>query len=204
MTHTDLSEVVGIPPEVCKRLKKDCYVPTAERLVFCCMVDTEWREETAEKLGVSDATMKAWASLAKAHVLALTEFKTYVGELEGFFETGSEGVHWMMYEDGKKGYEGLQAIEDYDHLVVTAADGTMLFDGEIEWDWKVGYQPYPMNPKLGQQCALGMWVHGIQKGWEPDEWGKLFFPLQGEPERPAHRAVLTKKPPSFDRDIPER
>lgn len=113
-----------------------------------------------------------------------------VGKLEGFFETGTEGVIWSVYEDGKQGYDGLHDLEDGDHLKVwESASGRTVFDGRIKFDWKIGYEKFPLNPSCGQQAAMGFWVHGIQEGFMPDDWARLFFRLEGDPEL---RCELTK------------
>jgi len=128
-----------------------------------------------------------------------TETKTsVVGKLEGFFETGTEGVCWAVYEDGKTGYEGLHFIETGQHLKVwDPTNGRSVFDELICLDTKIGrrlltdFHPGAMKG-IRQQCALGMWVHGIQSGWDPDEWAKLFFRAVGEI---VFRAELTLVPP---------
>ncbi len=82
--------------------------------------------------------------------------KKYVGELEGFFETGTEGVMWTLLEDDQKYYGVL--IEKGDHLTIynidkTVAlngiitiynvDKTVAFNGIIRPDWKAGWTAYP-------------------------------------------------------------
>lgn len=116
-----------------------------------------------------------------------------VGILDGYFETGTEGVVWSIYEDGGHGYSGLHTIRDGERLKVwDPITGRSVFDEVIRLDTKVGFKQYPSNPKYGQQAALGYWVHGIQTGWDPDEWAKLFFRADGET---VFRAELTLVPP---------
>lgn len=114
----------------------------------------------------------------------MTEFK---GELYGFFETGTEGVIWTLIKDDLKGYEALETIKEGDHLKVFNTDGSIAFDGTIKEDYEIGYRPYPLNPEYGQPCALGMWIHWTQSGWQPDDWAKLFF------HQPTLRAELTRE-----------
>lgn len=120
-----------------------------------------------------------------------------VGKLEGFFETGTEGVCWAVYEDGKTGYEGLHFIKTGQHLKVwDPTNGRSVFDERVVLDTKIGrrlltdFNPQAMKG-VKQQCALEMWVHGIQTGWDPDEWAKLFFRSAGET---VFRAELTLVP----------
>lgn len=103
------------------------------------------------------------------------------GKLEAFMETGTEGVIWSMVDD-----EGVvQHLSRGDHLVIFDDKNDVFWKGDIDYDWKVGRQPYPFNPKLGQQAACGLWVHGIQQGFEPDAWAVLFLNKR--------RCLLTKK-----------
>ena len=98
--------------------------------------------------------------------------KKFTGLLDGFFETGSEGTHWVL-DIGKK---DPIFIKPGDHLKVFNEDGSVAFEGKIIPDYKTGYMKYPRNPKYGQQAVLGgWWVHWIQKGWQPDDWAKLFI-----------------------------
>jgi hypothetical protein len=102
----------------------------------------------------------------------------FEGVTEGFFETGTEGVIWMVYKDGFKGYDALEAIQNGDHLTIWEhGKEEPTFDGKVVCDYKTGWLEYPMNPGHGQPCALGLWVHWTQQGFEPDAWARLFFPL---------------------------
>ncbi|MFA5133633.1 MAG: hypothetical protein WC459_02410 [Patescibacteria group bacterium] len=113
------------------------------------------------------------------------------GVVIGFYETGTEGVYWSLLIDGKRGYEALQGIAAGDFLTIYNEDNSIAFQGKIEPDCKIGYQPYPGNPKFGQPCALGFWIRWTQKGWQPDDWAALF--LREEFGKKSLRAELEKK-----------
>lgn len=135
---------------------------------------------------------------------------TLSGYINEFFETGCEGVMWKLFQDGKTGYECLVNIDEGDHLKIFGEDNNILFDGIIEQDWNAGWYPYfhikkkmdedptynpPKDYAHGQPSALGHWIHWTQRGWEPDEWAKLFFHqyLIGNEGKKPLRAELTKK-----------
>ena len=99
----------------------------------------------------------------------------YTGVIGQFFETGCEGLMWVFMKDGVKGYDALVFIEAGDQLKVFAEDRSVLFEGVINPDYKIGWMEYPRNPGYGQPQALGFWIHWTQNGWEPDEWAKLFL-----------------------------
>ena len=97
------------------------------------------------------------------------------GELMDFFETGTEGVIWSVQQTDVRGYAGLHTIKAGDALTVYNEDGSVRWEGVIEPDYEVGWTRFPQNPQHGQQVSCGRWVHWIQRGFTPDEWGDLFF-----------------------------
>lgn len=98
------------------------------------------------------------------------------GKLYGWFETGCEGIWWSFTEDNKKGYDGLHPLEQGDYIKVFDQNNNIVFDGFIDRDHKIGWKEYPLNPSNGQPFALGYWIHWTQKGWQPDDWARLFMP----------------------------
>lgn len=98
------------------------------------------------------------------------------GVLDPFFETGTEGVIWSVYDPRKGGYDGLNCLKDGDHLTVFEPDGeTVRWQGVVKLEYKRRFRPYPANPQYGQQEVLGFWVHGLQEGLAPTVWAKMFF-----------------------------
>jgi len=99
------------------------------------------------------------------------------GKLDPFFETGTEGVIWAVYDDTKEGYAGLNCLTRGDYLTIFDPEDTnkVIWEGNIDLEYERNYHPYPMNPQYGQQAIGGFWVHGIQRGVDPDTWGKWFF-----------------------------
>lgn len=91
-------------------------------------------------------------------------------------------------DDRRDGHEGLQEIRENDHLTILDALGRTLWKGIIRCDRKTGWRPYPLNPANGQQCALGLWVHWIQAGFQPDEWAKFFV----RPRYDSYRGILKR------------
>lgn len=126
---------------------------------------------------------------------ALEDSKIKKGFLDLFCETGSEGFHWIVteYIYRKHPYEDQVHLKIGDHLTIFDDNDAVLWQGEIKYDREIGYKPYPRNPKNGQQQALGCWVNGIQEGFEPDDWAKLFFRGQGPTsgKRP-YRAIVQR------------
>lgn len=182
----------GLDAETVETLKRR-YFSTLRN--FLRATEFEEGREALREEGVSDERIDALRIDARRHLDALPEIVVH-GILEDFFETGTEGVCWSVYEDGKQGYEGLHLLGEGHHLRVTDETGTVRFEGSIEPDCEKGWMEYPGRPGegYGQPCALGMWIHWTQAGWEPDDWAALFFRpyLTDEKERgPKLRAVLT-------------
>ena len=103
--------------------------------------------------------------------------KMVKGNLEAFFETGTEGVIWSLYDDTKEGYEGLNCLDQGDYLTIFDPEdkNKVVWEGNIDLEYERNYHPYPLNPQYGQQAIGGLWVHGIQRDVEPDTWGKWFY-----------------------------
>lgn len=183
----------GLDPKVAKALCERVFAPTLKRFLALCEHDLESLKALKAAAGLSDEDVEAMREDAKRLLDALPEVVVH-GVLEDFFETGTEGVCWAVYEDGKQGYDGLHLLERGDHLRVTDETGAVRFEGFIEPDFGKGWTEYPRNPGYGQPCALGMWIHWTQAGWEPDDWAALFMRphlADGALRGPPLRAVLT-------------
>ena len=118
-----------------------------------------------------------------------TRPKRIEGELEDYFETGTEGVLWALQDDDNLGYAGLHLLAEGDHLEITDQLGHKLWSGVIRCDRQAGRRAHPLNPKFNQPSALGCWVHWTQQGFKPDDWAGYFI-------RPGYdrlRGVLIKK-----------
>lgn len=96
-------------------------------------------------------------------------------------------THWNLLEDGKTGWDAHIVIEAGDHLKVFSEDGRVLFDGVIDPDYRTGWTE--LLPGYGTPRALGCSVCWTQRGWEPDDWARLFIRREGE----ELRAELIKK-----------
>lgn len=83
------------------------------------------------------------------------------GVLDPFCETGTEGIVWSLLEDGKKGYDSLNCLEEGDLLKVfnDAARKELLWEGEIKLK-------YPPATRFNR---------GVQEGVNEDAWTRLFF-----------------------------
>ncbi len=116
------------------------------------------------------------------------------GILTEWFETGLEGAVWVLQEDGKDGYDGLNVLKQGDHLTILSPNGELLWSGTIDCDREIGKTPRPTNPKLMQQLGLGCWIHWVQRGFEPDEWARFFM----HPDNDRCRGILVKTSVSND------
>lgn len=133
-------------------------------------------------------------SVIEDSLLENASSKTKKGFLDLYCETGSEGFHWIVTEfvHRPNPYEDTVFLKDGDHLTILNDSDAIVWQGQIKYDWKVGYTPYPRNPKNGQQLALGCWVNGIQEGFAPDDWAKLFFQGQSpSSQKRPYRAIVS-------------
>jgi hypothetical protein len=119
---------------------------------------------------------------------------TISGVLEAFFETGTEGVIWSLYEDNKQGYDGLHPLKNGDHLRILGENDAVIWEGLIDLEYETGYRSFPNNPEYGQQECWGFWVHGNQRGFAISDWGELFMCpwIEGSKYKGPLRAELVK------------
>jgi hypothetical protein len=96
------------------------------------------------------------------------------GFLEAYFETGTEGVIWSVLDPGLPGYDGLHTLEDGDELHVLDGTGGILWEGVVRLDRNTGRLPRWPGGEPVQQAVLGLWVHGLQEGMDPEAWGRMF------------------------------
>jgi len=128
-------------------------------------------------------------AVAQPNQAAGPALRRFEGELIDYFETGTEGVIWMVEDDGRLGRAALEPICEGDGLTILDQLGKILWRGVVRCDKKIGLRPYPLNPEYSQQCALGHWVHWIQKGFKPDDWARFFI----RPEYDRLRGILVHK-----------
>ncbi len=110
-------------------------------------------------------------------------------EMTGFAylysETGTKGGWWAMQQDGflDCDYQGLQLLEEGDDFTVFADDGKRLRQGIVHQDTTTGFMSRQVihegtlvnDRDWKQQVVGGMWVHWVQAGIDPEEWGGLFI-----------------------------
>lgn len=108
----------------------------------------------------------------------------FKGKLEAFWETGSEGIHWFLYLDGKEGYDALYSIEEGDYITIYNEENDIIYESDIIKDRFSNWRSYPMNPLIGQQVAGNYWVHWLQANVEPELWSRWFHK--------AYRATIKK------------
>lgn len=111
-------------------------------------------------------------------------------------ETGTEGMVWTIEDTSvTEPYMGMKIISNGMHLKVFNHDNSIAFDGVIDQDKEAGWTHYPYYLQeiaktrkitqedldllktngFGQPSALGYWIHWTQRGWNPDDWARLFL-----------------------------
>lgn len=61
---------------------------------------------------------------------------------EAFFETGSEGICYQLYDTSKEGYDGIVPLSDGDQLTIFNKEGGIAFCGIINKDRKTNREIY--------------------------------------------------------------
>jgi hypothetical protein len=99
------------------------------------------------------------------------------GRGEAYFETGTEGVLWAVYDPNEKGYNGLYILKDGDELNIydKNAPDNILWSGIIKLEYETYKQVLNKKYNTQQQSVCGFWVHGLQEGVDGTTWGEYFL-----------------------------
>lgn len=107
------------------------------------------------------------------------DFRVIEGRLEDYWEPHTEGTCWAVFEDDRsKGpYDRLHLLESGDRLSILDEHGGETFTVTIDPDFDAGRTTIT-SAGGGRSVvrALGRDVHWTQKGWDPDDWARLFIP----------------------------
>jgi hypothetical protein len=103
------------------------------------------------------------------------------GYLNDWFNKGYESTYWAICLDDPKSqatsfYQQLFLLEKNDRLEVYDTDGKLVLDVIVDPDYEAGYSPYPQDPIYGQSMVSGLAIYWTQKGWNCDDWARLFIP----------------------------
>ncbi|CAN5305281.1 hypothetical protein BH10CYA1_BH10CYA1_53710 [soil metagenome] len=152
--------------------------PQAESLRALLEAGINYKKEklALKQLAKIEAEITIVASLARSQwtTYGVTPHFLWVGELDCYYETGTEGIYWSL-EEPLKGYEGLHILENGDELTVFDSDYSTLWQGVVDLEYSTG-EAYPENPEYGKRVIFGYWVHGTQRGMDPEKWAGMFFP----------------------------
>lgn len=100
-------------------------------------------------------------------------------EIEGILEPHVAGpgepILWSIHEDGRSGPEGVHPFLNGDIVTVHGENGAIVWTGTIDLDFDICQAPDPEKPMTSRQAVLGRWVHGVQKGEDPEAWAEMFF-----------------------------
>lgn len=97
----------------------------------------------------------------------------YEGTFCEFFETGTEGVLWVLEASRVSGYEGLVVLQMGDEIEIYDPVGNPVYRGVISPEHNIKTMGRPSG--VMQPVSNGRWVHWIQSGVDPDLWGSWFF-----------------------------
>jgi hypothetical protein len=115
-----------------------------------------------------------------------------VGTLDAFFETGTEGVIWAVNNNNEDGWAALNILEDGDYLFVEDGYGGIEWEGVVDLDYDI--RKAARQSGAMQQEVCGYWVHGLQRGVNPETWGAWFFDNRPAVLRKKDYASITDQP----------
>jgi len=175
-------------------------LPGANMEVIDCPSDelssTIIRRWAAQGCSLRYLVMPAVERFIKKHKLyrhPQSNYRAFKGELCTWGEQGSEGLSWVLQEPNpQSAWDGFHMLQNGDHLTIYKEDGSIAWQGVINLEHKTGWQRYPRNPdpRIGQQSAFGMWVHGNQRGFKNiEDWAEMF--MVSDMKQGRYKAPLT-------------
>ena len=105
-------------------------------------------------------------------------YETVSGILTSFGNTDPQRMLWLFLEDDMEDLAKAHLLNHGDWLIVFDEDDNILFRDYIDCDFRDG-----------DIKSLGLQVNWIQRGWNADDWGRLF--MTGK--NPPYRAELQKR-----------
>jgi hypothetical protein len=124
---------------------------------------------------------------------------TIKGQLMPFFETGSEGTYFTLYDekfdDPKaeyRSYEGVKFLKNKDFLGIYVGDykvweGNILFINALEAKKHKYFKMYVKKHSYEQLCFAGLWVHYLPTNIDLGLWHDIFF----YSENPRYTGIIT-------------
>lgn len=106
------------------------------------------------------------------------------GTLEAWTPEVGEPLLWAIHEAGRPGPGGVHPLVNGDLLIVHDWAGVPIWVGTVELDFETGLRQNPLDPSGKRQAVAGYWVHGLQKGEDPELWARMFF---------EHRHAIVKR-----------
>ncbi|MBI4031823.1 MAG: hypothetical protein HY370_09100 [Proteobacteria bacterium] len=108
--------------------------------------------------------------------------KIIKGHLHAWFETGTEGIVWVVNEDrplteNESPYDLMHILEQKQGALLTvfncSSERLPVWKGKVDFEYRTNIHEAPTGYK--QQAVFNRWVHGLQKGLPAEAWAVMFF-----------------------------
>ena len=112
-----------------------------------------------------------------------------VGTLDAFWETGTEGIIWSFNDNNETGWAALNILVDGDYIFVEDGNGNIEWEGVVSLDYDLRKRARMSG--AFQQEVCDYWVHGLQRGVDPETWAGWFLNSRPAVLRKAEYASVT-------------